>query len=153
MELSISTTRCFIPSLRFSFSMKTATDNINTTNTKNTRKHYLHEVGTLLLFFALTACFSTIYTRNQTTTLVEIPFSMYSTVHANWSRKLESGMWEYMQIGCLIPRLARKQYAMSRKNTRKCFVCSSQNFSSLLRLDCLFFPQIHTSNQTITLAK
>ena len=31
---------------------------------------------------------------------------------------------------------------MSRKNTRKCFACSNRHFSSLPRLDWLFFQQI-----------
>ena len=39
-------------------------------------------VETSLLFFALTAYFSAKYTRNRTTTISEIVFSIYSTVHA-----------------------------------------------------------------------
>ena len=34
-------------------------------------------------------------------------------------------------------------YTTSRKNTRKCLACSSRNFSSLPRLDCLFVQQIY----------
>ena len=65
--------------------------------TQRAESTFLLQVETSPLFFTLTAYFYTKYTRKRTTMLTKIPFSKYSTVHANWMLKFLIGQENSVQ--------------------------------------------------------
>ena len=88
MELSVPATQYSFRWLNFRSAAKQRPITYTQRAERISESDFFAWVKTSLLFFALTAYFFAKYTRNQTTTLIEIPLSTYSTVHVN--RMLDS---------------------------------------------------------------